>query len=374
MLNLIKFLNDNKIDIKNEDQTKAIMNTIKVIPSYDWDMNCVLFKYTIDADFSNPIVKECRGIILYINTMEVACYPFNKFGNYGEFYADKINWNKARVQEKIDGSIIKVWWHKYKKEWIVSTNGTCNAKKSHSNGFGVPFRDLFDIAAKNQNLNFEKLDKNKTYMFELVSPYAKIVLDYPNTELYHIGTRDINSYKECEENIGIQKPKLFDIHSLEEAMEFNKDSKEEGFVVVDNNWNRIKVKTPYYLQAHYCINNLSRNPNKVLDFVLNGDADEILAYAPNMKDVVEHYKTELNRVLNDVENEIQNNWSKWKNEEISRKEYALRAQKSKYTKLAFMYLDDKKINNIHLKPYIETYNFSTIQTGENALPLCLSKN
>ena len=68
-----------------------------------------IFNYGIDCDFSNPIVQESRGIILDLDNLEVVCWPFRKFGNYNESYADKIDWNTARVQDKIDGSIIKLW-------------------------------------------------------------------------------------------------------------------------------------------------------------------------------------------------------------------------------------------------------------------------
>ena len=67
-----------------------------------------IFNYGIDCDFSNPIVQEARGIIIDIEDCDVVCWPFRKFGNYNESYADKIDWNTARVQDKIDGSIIKL--------------------------------------------------------------------------------------------------------------------------------------------------------------------------------------------------------------------------------------------------------------------------
>lgn len=69
-----------------------------------------IFNYAIGCDFSNPIVQEARGIIIDLENLDVVCWPFRKFGNYNESYADKIDWSTARVQEKIDGSIIKLWW------------------------------------------------------------------------------------------------------------------------------------------------------------------------------------------------------------------------------------------------------------------------
>ena len=67
-----------------------------------------IFTYSqIDSDFYNPIVKVSRGIILKNANTDpvVVCFPFMKFGNFGEGYADKIDWASAKVQEKVDGCL-----------------------------------------------------------------------------------------------------------------------------------------------------------------------------------------------------------------------------------------------------------------------------
>ena len=53
-------------------------------------------------DFSIPEVQEARGIIINTKTCDVVCWPFRKFGNFGESYVDNIDWNSACVQEKVD--------------------------------------------------------------------------------------------------------------------------------------------------------------------------------------------------------------------------------------------------------------------------------
>ena len=63
----------------------------------------VMFKYSqFDSDFMNPLVRECRGIILDEDTFDVVSYAFDKFGNYGEPYCPEIDWKTARVGEKLD--------------------------------------------------------------------------------------------------------------------------------------------------------------------------------------------------------------------------------------------------------------------------------
>jgi len=67
-----------------------------------------IFSYSqIDSDFYNKVVRVSRGIILKdVDTDPVVvCHAFDKFGNYGEGYADTIDWASARVQEKVDGCL-----------------------------------------------------------------------------------------------------------------------------------------------------------------------------------------------------------------------------------------------------------------------------
>lgn len=66
----------------------------------------IMFKYSqIDSDFNLKLVRECRGIILDEDTLEVVCHPFDKFGNYGESYCPEIDWKSCYVTEKIDGCV-----------------------------------------------------------------------------------------------------------------------------------------------------------------------------------------------------------------------------------------------------------------------------
>ena len=81
-----------------------------------------IFNYDIKADFRDPVVQESRGIIINTDTATVVCWPFNKFGNYSENYAAEIDWNTARVLEKVDGSIVKLWFNELTGEWQWSTN------------------------------------------------------------------------------------------------------------------------------------------------------------------------------------------------------------------------------------------------------------
>ena len=65
----------------------------------------VLLKYSqIDSPMWDPIVQECRGLILDRRDWHVVSWPFAKFFNYGDGHAAQIDLASAHAQEKIDGT------------------------------------------------------------------------------------------------------------------------------------------------------------------------------------------------------------------------------------------------------------------------------
>lgn len=250
---IIEFIENNPSDWREK------LNEKKVRVGYDKDF--AIFNYAVGCDFFDPVVQEARGIIINLDKRQVVCWPFRKFGNIQEEYADEIDWNTAQVQEKIDGSIIKLWWDGY--QWHWSTNACIDAFEAPLNGGWIEnFGDLIESAVNYKDIDFNSLDKQLTYIFELVSPVNKIVIRYPITKLYHIGTRNNVTGEELEADIGIDKPKKYELNSREKceeaAIHLNSgcdDVKYEGFVVVDKNYNRVKIKSPDYLMAHKLWNN-----------------------------------------------------------------------------------------------------------------------
>lgn len=236
--------------------------------------NLAIFNYGIGCDFSNPIVQEARGIIIDLDTLEVACWPFHKFGNHTESYADTIDWSSARVLEKIDGSIIKLWFDKGANKWQFSTNSTIRAEQAPLSAFsGMCFYDVISRTQNFGSIPFDTLDKDTTYIFELVSPETEIVIKYPTPMLYHIGTRNNITGAESEVDIGMPKPRSFALSSLNDcikaSIELNQGDvvDSEGFVVVDKDYHRVKVKSPEYFALHRL---------KTMDTVSKKDAIEMI--------------------------------------------------------------------------------------------------
>ena len=286
------------------------------------DGGYVILSYNqLFSDFSLELVRECRGLILDEQTFTPVCVPFYKFGNYGESYVPEIDWSSACVQEKVDGSLIKVWYNK--GEWHVSTSGTVDANKAvlevtdlfEENCPYKTYADLFEAARRKAKLNFDSLNKGYTYMFELVSPYSKVIVMYNETEIYHIGTRDNATLRELETDIGVKKPQRFAINSLEACIEQAKKlpSDKEGYVVVDKNYNRIKVKNPVYVALHHLKNNGDVNLSNFISIVRNNEIEEYVTYFPEFASRIYDCKRRIESIIADLDSTAN---------ELSRKTFA----------------------------------------------------
>lgn len=283
ILDIQKFIYNNPTDWKEK-----LSDAPYYLQIYKWE-NLPLygFKYQITkSDLSLSIVQEARGLILNENGYVVA-YPFYKFFNYQEPNAAIIDWHSAFATLKIDGSLITVFY--YNNEWQVATSSGRPADKADLNDILYPnFRALFNAAAKNSGLDFDNLRTCNTYCFELVSRASKVVIDYGQPKLYHIFTRNKNSFEEdIYENIGIEKPKRFDFNSKEDYQELIKKMETEnveGIVVQDRYGNRVKMKTESYLRKHYLRNNDVWSERRVIDTILAGEAEEVISYFPEYKE------------------------------------------------------------------------------------------
>ena len=282
--------------IKNYENWRELLSPAPYCLTIKEDEDFAILKYSqVDSDFTEEIVKECRGLVVDLHTLEPVALSFYKFFNVQETFADKIYWKECRVQEKIDGSKILVWYNTYKHKWQLSTSGELDAYTANVSDFGITFGDLFDRALQTLKIgNFEDmLDMNFCYTFELVSPESRVVVPYKKTKLYFIGMRYVPTFIECNPDSAehickvIPRPKEFKLNNLKsclnavESMGFD----EEGFVVVDKHWKRIKIKSPAYVAAHYLRNNGVNSRARILSIIEKNEQSEFLGLFPEYTDL-----------------------------------------------------------------------------------------
>lgn len=259
------------------------------------DDNYVLLKYSqIDSDFNEIICRECRGLILSKNEdYKPVRLAFYKFFNFSEPFADRIHWRSCKTRMKIDGSMMSAWYHN--KEWHLSTSGAIDAWKTPvNNQDDLTFGDVFEKALKNNNLTWNDLCgvmcEDYCYTFELVSPETRVVIPYKKADIYLIGVRDMRTLDELniEDTLfhkacpNIKTPKLYDLSNAKACIQAAEHLgyNEEGYVVVDKYFHRVKIKSPQYVAAHRIKSCLSKK--YLIETYLTEKADDIISIFPDL--------------------------------------------------------------------------------------------
>ncbi len=275
--------------------------------------NLISFKYSqIDSPMKEEIVQHARGLILdEANNWLVVAWPMNKFFNYGEGHAAIIDWTKASVQEKVDGSLIPVYY--YDAQWHAATSGTPDAgRKVHSHN--ITFADYFwqTMGKYPSMLNLFKqnsINPYITFCFELMGPLNRIVVVYPETKLALLSARNNLTGEEFstqEANLLFLKGtapcvKEFKLTSTEEiwnSFQFISPLSQEGYVVYDGK-NRIKIKSPAYVALHHAKDGMTSKA--FLETIRNGEVSEFLTAFPEFLPLMEEAERRYQQFLAELE-------------------------------------------------------------------------
>lgn len=295
--------------------------------------NLVSLKYSmIDSPMGERIVQESRGLILNsVDDWMVVGRGFDKFFNLGERLAVQIDYSTARFQEKADGSLMMLY--PYGGGWHVATSGTPDAA-GEVNGNPFTFKDLFWKIWGKMGMTLPPPEYNRhnyTFMFELTSPYNRVVVVHPESKLTFLGARCNWTGREYNPTTflsGIEgfrgwvPVKEYPIRSMDDALASFKDmdpTSQEGYVVVDAEFNRIKVKHPGYLVLHR-LKGEGLNPKRIAELICLGETSEILANFPEWKPNFEEMEGRIRALVQELEQA----YEIIKNIE-SQKEFALQA-------------------------------------------------
>ena len=340
----------------------------------------VLLKYNqLESDMANEIVQECRGLILKETNIELTSNPpikqykiasmrFTKFFNYGQEEAAKLEF-PAEASEKIDGSLIGVWYDD-DSGWHVSTSGNIDAEDAPNIGGIHTYRELFNMAWG--DLDFDILDKNCTYMFELVSPYTKLIVPYKEVKLYLLAIRNNITLEEFQRESlpliayllfegKITTPKTFMCNNIAEVQKavdnLTEDSENfEGFVLCDKNFNRIKLKSAAYANLFFIKGDGIFTDKKILKLILDEQDDDILGHFPEYTDEFNVIRRGLSKVIQNIKNSIKKA-EKWKN--LNQKDFANKVKNLKYKDILFkaykcqLWEKDEEYYQRFLKSYID---------------------
>lgn len=251
--------------------------------------NLFCLKYgSILADKSSQIVCACRGAVVEREengNFSLVAYAFDRFFNLGEYGCHNLDWEKVKVYEKWDGSLIKLFF--YNQEWVVSTSGSV-AAASDVGTTGRSFAQLFWDVFTQVGYSRENLDPNLCYIFELCHRDNRIVVDYSDPQLPLLAVRDRSQdLEELDlEDFGLRYGyKVAQSYSFSDpdAVRFAVNLRGagfEGFVLSDGE-GRCKSKSDVYCQLHKVRGNGDPDFSELF---LNDDLDEFLLYFPDYRE------------------------------------------------------------------------------------------
>lgn len=293
-MKLLEYINSHE-NWEKELSQKPYCLSIKSTPPY------YTLKYDmIESDFNYEEVWDARGVVIrYDGTKYIPIsFGLRKFFNATEKWASPIDWSTAQVQAKIDGSNIRFAFDPIAQCWLCSTMGNPDSKDAPITGNFTFFDAVVEVlgGADRYNDFLNLLDKNYTYIFELVSRYNIICCHYAEQKLYYISRRNMETeYEELEhinfpgfDNV-ITYPQTYSLSTYEDCTRAAEQLEEnnEGFVVVDSARNRVKIKTPWYMAMHKIRGNGPLTTQKVLELYQTDSLDDFLAYFPEHKEFVD---------------------------------------------------------------------------------------
>ena len=289
-----------------------------------------IYNYTQKAQYSrewNEVTLQCRGLIMD-SEYNIIQRPFYKFFNIDEHNPKDIPNLPFEVFTKMDGSLGILYW--VNNIPYIATRGSFESDQA------IHATNILHNKYKN---TFGSLDKNKTYLFEIIYPENRIVVNYGwMDDLVLLAVIDTKSGLDLPlEDIGFPIVKKYngikDIEQLREIQEENA----EGFVIKFSNGFRVKLKFEEYIRLHRIITNVSNvviweylSQNKPFDELVEKVPDEFFNY---VKKTAEELIYKFKVILSECE-EVDKEFE-------TRKEMAQYFKQQKYPNILFSMVDEK---------------------------------
>lgn len=306
----------------------------------------------------DEITLSCRGLILD-NEGNVIARPFPKFFNLEELKPEQIPNEPFEVFEKMDGSLGILFY--YNDEWHLASKGSFTSEQA------VRGRQILE------KYKYKYLPTDTTYLFEIIYPENRIVVDYGKDEKlvmiasiqtnatdYRKSGHEWNLYEEKThyEELGFEiVPRYDGINDYTKLKEMIK-SNSEGFVIRFKSGMRMKIKGEDYVYLHRIITNISSK--EIWMILKNGEPLEpILQNVPDEFDEwVKKTVEDLNKEYKEIENHCKFIFKLIMNVNNiqSRKDFANQACQYEHSGILFSMYDNKPYDKIIWKLVQPTYS------------------
>ena len=304
----------------------------------------VSLKYNqAESPMHEECVADCRGLVVREDDpTQVVAMAYRKFWNLGEKYAATIDWASARVMEKLDGSLITMYWHEGR--WCVASSGhpTAGGPYNGQTMEGETFADAFWRTWSELDYRLPGHNTHCAYAFEFCAPTNRIVVKYEKPRIVLHGVRrDVHKCGGFEAHWSwvqgvanqhgwecVRSVPASNASAVVEMAAATDPLALEGYVVCDDNGNRVKVKNPRYVEIHHLRGN--RSPRAVVELWKSGEDSEVLTHFPEMR-------PDFDAVINPIGDAVSRIRARWDmhSQERDRKSFALAVKDLPFASVLF---------------------------------------
>jgi len=216
----------------------------------------VCYIYTDKDSFANEWERECRGITFGADG-KIISRTLHKFFNLNEreaYFVKNLDFSKVvGIFPKLDGSMIS--------SCIVDGKVAVKSKKSFVSDVSIKAQAYVDRNAEYERFCRDMSDRGLTPTFEYTAPDNRIVLRYDEEGMTLLQVRDnvTGAYLNIHD-----VAKGYDIKVVEFAYDNTKDIEElvremetmtdiEGFIIMFENGDMVKIKCPWYIGLHHSV-------------------------------------------------------------------------------------------------------------------------
>jgi len=298
------------------------------------DADLFILNYTQKTQFEwnwNEATLMCRGLIVD-GDWNIIARPFPKFFNLEELQREE-HWQipnePFEVYEKLDGSLGILYW--LDGEPFIATRGSFTSEQA------IEGTKMF----REREADWFLLRKY-TYLFEIIYPQNRIVIDYGNERLLHLlAVIDPETGNDVDvvnpHTIPFPMAKRYDgIKDITKLRDLD-GANREGFVVRFQSGLRIKLKYEEYKRLHRLITHM--NPRHIWEHLReHGDVKQLIENVPDeFYTWVRDIEAGLRHDYDVVDCECKQDFKDYGN----RKTNALYYQKCSFPSILFKMLDGK---------------------------------
>ena len=296
-----------------------------------------IFNYRL-ASYSQWLKEgalECRGITFSIddegNMIECVSRPFEKFFNLNEnpMTMDLDLTTIVEVQEKMDGSLIS----SVKTEgdiWLKSKGSLFSEQAQAANRLirTEKYKALYEYCV-------EIAKDGYTVIMEYVAPSNRIVVPYDEEALVVLAVRNVEDGEYfpldllCDiapdhEQFCVKRVGFSD--SVEFVDSISDKTGEEGFILLFESGQRVKVKTEWYLALHHLKDSIN-SQRRLFEACVMETSDDLRAQFhddPTALKIITEMEEKVVSIYNHIVNQVEEFYKR--NKHLERKDYAIKGQ------------------------------------------------